>query len=173
MSFSPVMQKIQIRRMTSADLDTVADIDSISFSLPWPRNSFEYELRNPVSRLWVLEVEDSSGLKRLAGMICAWVIENEGHIATFAIHPDFRRLGLGGRLLGTALLDAAREGVELVYLEVRRSNLAALQMYEKFGFRMTSIRAGYYSDNHEDALMMTLEDLDPLRLQVLFEKYLQ
>jgi ribosomal-protein-alanine N-acetyltransferase len=172
MNFSPVMQKIQIRRMNSADLDAVAEIDSISFSLPWPRTSFDYELRNPVSRLWVLEVEESTELKRLAGMICAWVIENEGHIATFAIHPVFRRQGLGGRLLGTTLLDAAREGVELVYLEVRRSNLAAIQMYEKFGFQITGIRAGYYSDNHEDALMMTLEKLDPLRLQAVFEKYL-
>jgi ribosomal-protein-alanine N-acetyltransferase len=169
MSFPATSQKYLLRQMTSADLEQVAEIDSVSFSLPWPKTSFEYELRNPVSRLYVIETEGSSGDKRIAGMICIWVIEEEGHIATFAIHPAFRRIGLATRLLGEALLEAAREGVELVYLEVRRSNLAAIHMYEKFGFKTTGIRAGYYSDNHEDALMMTLEDLDPTQLQALME----
>jgi ribosomal-protein-alanine N-acetyltransferase len=170
MSFQAVAQIFKLRRMTAADLDPVAEIDSVSFSLPWPKKSFEYELRNPVSRLWVIETEDGGEGKRIAGMICTWVIEGEGHIATFAIHPDFRRKGLATRLLATALLEAVREGVELVYLEVRRSNLAAIHMYEKFGFKTTGIRAGYYSDNHEDALMMTLEALDPIRLQAFLDE---
>jgi ribosomal-protein-alanine N-acetyltransferase len=169
MSLPETSQKYLIRQMTSADLEQVSEIDSVSFSLPWPKTSFEYELRNPVSHLIVIETEGSNGEKRIAGMICTWVIEEEGHIATFAIHPGYRRLGLANRLLGEALLQAAREGVELVYLEVRRSNLAAIHMYEKFGFKTTGIRAGYYSDNHEDALMMTLEDLDPARLQALVD----
>jgi [ribosomal protein S18]-alanine N-acetyltransferase len=168
MTLSQGLQKVTIRRMTPADLDAVVEIDSISFSLPWPRSSFGYELNNPVSRLWVAEAEEA-GKAQVVGMICTWVIENEGHIATFAIHPDFRRRGLGNALLGFALLEAAHEGVELVYLEVRRSNEAAIQMYERFGFAMTGIRASYYSDNHEDALMMTLEKLEPTRIQALLE----
>jgi [ribosomal protein S18]-alanine N-acetyltransferase len=168
MTLSQGMQKVTIRRMTPADLDAVVEIDSISFSLPWPRSSFGYELNNPVSRLWVAEAEEA-GKAQVVGIICTWMIENEGHIATFAIHPDFRRRGLGNALLAFALLEAAHEGVELVYLEVRRSNEAAIQMYEKFGFAMTGIRAGYYSDNHEDALMMTLEKLEPIRIQAFLE----
>jgi ribosomal-protein-alanine N-acetyltransferase len=171
MSSTPAEVNLQIRRMTSVDLDRVAEIDSLSFSLPWPKSSFEYELKNPVSRLWVAEIEDPAPGSKIAGMICLWVIENEGHIATFAIHPDHRRLGLGAYMLAKSLFEVSREGVELVYLEVRRSNLAAIHMYHDFGFELTGIRAGYYSDNHEDALMMTLVKIDPQVLQTGLEKY--
>lgn len=164
------MEKINIRRMIPSDLEAVIAIDAISFSLPWPKSSFTYELNNPVSRLWVMEMEGGGETSHAVGMICVWVIENEGHIATFAIHPDYRHLGLGSKLLATALLDAAREGVELIYLEVRRSNQAAIHMYEEFGFAMTGIRAGYYSDNHEDAIMMTLAKLEPDQIQTVADK---
>jgi [ribosomal protein S18]-alanine N-acetyltransferase len=171
MSSTPAVVNLQIRRMTATDIDRVAEIDSLSFSLPWPKSSFDYELKNPVSRLWVVEIEDPTPVSKIAGMICLWVIENEGHIATFAIHPDYRRLGLGAFMLARTLFEASREGVELVYLEVRRSNLAAIRMYHEFGFEMTGSRAGYYSDNHEDALMMTLAMIDPQVLQTRLEKY--
>jgi len=171
MSAALAAVNLKIRRMTAADLDQVVEIDSLSFSLPWPKSSFEYELKNPVSRLWVAEIEDPAPGSKIAGIICLWVIENEGHIATFAIHPDYRRLGLGAFMLANSLFEASREGVELVYLEVRRSNLAAMRMYHDFGFEMTGVRAGYYSDNHEDALMMTLAKIDPQVLQTRLEKY--
>ncbi len=171
MSSTPAVVNLQIRRMTATDIDRVAEIDSLSFSLPWPKSSFDYELKNRVSRLWVVEIEDPTPVSKIAGMICLWVIENEGHIATFAIHPDYRRLGLGAFMLARTLFEASREGVELVYLEVRRSNLAAIRMYQDFGFEMTGSRAGYYSDNHEDALMMTLAMIDPQVLQTRLEKY--
>lgn len=171
MSSSPAAVNLHIRRMTAADLKRVVEIDSLSFSLPWPKSSFEYELKNPVSRLRIAEFEDQATMFILAGMICFWVIENEGHIATFAIHPDYRHKGLGARLLTHSLLEASQEGVELVYLEVRRGNQAAIQMYHDFGFEITGIRAGYYSDNHEDALMMTLAKIDPQVLQTRLEKF--
>jgi ribosomal-protein-alanine N-acetyltransferase len=171
MSSAPAAVNLQIRRMTAADLDRVAEIDSLSFSLPWPKSSFEYELKNPVSRLWVAEFEVPAPVSKIAGMICLWVIENEGHIATFAIHPDHRRQGLGAHLLAKSLFEVSREGVELVYLEVRRGNQAAIRMYHDFGFEMTGIRAGYYSDNHEDALMMTLAKIDRQFLQTRLKNY--
>jgi [ribosomal protein S18]-alanine N-acetyltransferase len=165
------MVSIEIRRMLPTDLDPVAEIDSLSFSLPWPKSSFDYELKNPVSHLWVAESLDPPSTGRIVGMICTWVIENEAHIATFAIHPDFRRQGLGARLLCHALIEAAQQGVELVYLEVRRSNQAAILLYQSFGFEMTGIRPRYYSDNHEDALMMTLRKIDPQTLLLAQTKY--
>ena len=85
---------------------------------------------------------------------------DEAHITTFAIHPDWRRRRLGERLL-LALLDVAldRRAAEAT-LEVRLSNLAARRLYEKFGFRPVGIRPRYYSDNNEDALIMTTDRLD-------------
>ena len=85
---------------------------------------------------------------------------DEAHVTTFAIHPDWRRRRLGERLL-LALLDAAidRRAAEAT-LEVRLSNLAARRLYEKFGFRPVGIRPRYYTDNNEDALIMTTDRLD-------------
>jgi len=88
-----------------------------------------------------------------------WVMVDEAHITTFAVHPRWRRRGIGERLL-LALLDLAidRRAREAT-LEVRLSNLAARRLYEKYGFRPAGIRPRYYSDDGEDALIMTTEPL--------------
>jgi [ribosomal protein S18]-alanine N-acetyltransferase len=88
---------------------------------------------------------------------------DEAHITTFAVHPGFRRRGIGERLL-LALFDLslARMAREAT-LEVRLSNIAARRLYEKYGFRPVGIRPRYYSDDGEDALIMTTEPLaEPL-----------
>ena len=84
---------------------------------------------------------------------------DEAHITTFAVHPRWRRQRIGERLL-LALLDLARDRhAREATLEVRLSNLAARRLYEKYGFRPVGIRPRYYSDNGEDALIMTTEPL--------------
>ncbi len=148
---------VDIRRMTPADVAAVSQIDRMSFSLPWPEHSFQYEVsENRVSRCWVAETED----KRIAAMIVSWIIVDEMHIATIATHPDFRRQGIGERILRQALLDASQAGARLAFLEVREANEAAQAMYRKFGFRATGRRPRYYRDNGEDAILMTLEPLE-------------
>ena len=148
---------VVIRRMTSADVPAVSQIDHMSFSLPWPEHSFQYEVaENRVSRCWVAEAED----KRIAAMIVSWLIVDEMHIATIATHPDFRRQGIGRTILRQALLDAKQSGARLAFLEVRATNTAAQTMYTKFGFRVTGKRPRYYRDNGEDAVLMTLEPLE-------------
>ncbi len=80
-----------IRKMTLDDLEQVVAIDQVSFSLPWPARSFQFELTdNPASRCWVADVDG-----RIVGMVVAWLIVDEIHIATIATHPDFRRQGIG------------------------------------------------------------------------------
>ncbi len=148
---------VDIRRMTPADVAAVSQIDRMSFSLPWPEHSFQYEVsENRVSRCWVAETDD----KRIAAMIVSWIIVDEMHIATIATHPDFRRQGIGERILRQALLDASQAGARLAFLEVREANEAAQAMYRKFGFRATGRRPRYYRDNGEDAILMTLEPLE-------------
>jgi ribosomal-protein-alanine N-acetyltransferase len=149
---------VAIRRMTLEDIPTVHIIDTLSFSLPWPENSFRFELTgNSVSRSWVAESEG-----RLAAMLVLWVIVDEAHIATIATHPDFRRQGIGEKLLITALQSAREEGASHAFLEVRSANTAAQAMYKKYGFIVAGIRRGYYKDNNEDAVLMDLEDLNNL-----------
>ncbi len=152
--------KIRFRPMRQEDIDSVLQIDALSFSLPWPKNSFEFELSNPSSRTRVAEMVDADGNPRVIGMICMWVILDEAHIATIAVHPDYRQQGIGKQLLANTLLEAAGEGVKLAYLEVRRGNLAAQKMYSHFGFVTAGVRPRYYADNHEDALMMNLTNMD-------------
>lgn len=145
-----------LRKMTLDDVEQVVAIDKISFSLPWPTSSFHFELTdNPASRCWVVEVDG-----RIAAMLVAWFIVDEIHIATIATHPDFRRQGIGEKLLSFTLKSAKEEGAVSSFLEVRESNEAAIMMYRKFGYVESGRREGYYKDNGEDAILMTLDSLN-------------
>ena len=147
-----------IRRMTLEDVPAVHEIDFLSFSLPWPERSYRFELTgNPVSRGWVAEVNG-----RIAAMLVLWLIVDEAHIATIAVHPDFRRQGIGERILLHSLRSARMEGASRAFLEVRAGNVAAQTMYKKYGFVVAGVRPGYYKDNNEDALLMDLKKFDLL-----------
>ena len=145
-----------IRKMTLEDIPAVIQLDHVSFSLPWPERSFRFEVTdNPASRCWVAEID-----RRIAGMVVAWLFVNEVHIATIATHPDFRRMGIGSRLLSHTLLQALEEGARSSFLEVRESNLAAQELYRRFGYEEAGRRRRYYRDNDEDAILMSLEPLN-------------
>jgi ribosomal-protein-alanine N-acetyltransferase len=144
-----------IRKMAVEDVPAVAELDKISFSLPWPERSFRFEVTdNPASRCWVAEVDG-----RVVGMIVAWLFVDEVHIATLATHPDFRRQGIAQKLLTHTLRYTSDEGAVSSFLEVRESNLAAQAMYRKFGYENTGRRKRYYKDNDEDAVLMTLSSI--------------
>ena len=145
---------VLLRKMTLDDLEQVVAIDQVSFSLPWPARSFQFELTdNLASRCWVAELDG-----RVAAMLVAWFIVDEIHIATIATHPDFRKQGIGKKLLSHVLQSAKAEGAITSFLEVRESNEAALIMYRKFGYMESGRREGYYKDNGEAAILMTLEE---------------
>lgn len=151
-----------IRKMTEDDIPAVVDLDQKSFSLPWPERSFRFELTdNPASRCWVAELD-----RKVVGMIVVWLIVDEAHVATVATHPEYRRRGIGRRLLSHALRHLIQDGARSSFLEVRESNLAAQEMYRKFGYEATSRRRHYYRDNDEDAILMNLESLTLERLMV-------
>lgn len=157
--------RIIVRPMVLEDLEQVVAIDQMSFSLPWPAHSFRYELlENDVSRLWVAEAlpaeseASSSGeVPKVIGMIIVWLILDEAHIATIAVHPQYRRLGIGRQILLTALRECATQGAASATLEVRENNHIAIEMYRKFGFVVVGRRKRYYMDTNEDAILMTLE----------------
>ncbi len=154
------------RPMTLSDVERVHQIDLLSFSLPWSERSYRFELvENRNSTVWVAE-DASNGLRPVVvGMIVIWVILDEAHIATLATHPDYRGHGVGRRLLAHGLLAAYRRGARLAYLEVRRSNQVAQRLYTRFGFAVVGERPRYYKDNNEDALLMTLDNIQPEKLE--------
>lgn len=159
------MEDYIIRPMEIDDIKQVHDIDVLSFSQPWPEHSYRFEIKeNQVSRQWVVEVTDTDGNHRVVAMVVLWLIQDEGHIATFAVHPDYRRQGIGRRLFTYTLAEALKEGIGKTLLEVRRGNIIAQRMYKQYGFKVTAVRHHYYRDNSEDALLMSL---DPLTIDVL------
>lgn len=152
--------KLTIRKMTLEDVPSVIDLDQKSFSLPWPERSFRFELTaNPASRCWVADLEG-----KIVGMIVVWLIVDEAHVATLAIHPDLRRRGIGTKLLSHALRQMIDEGARSSFLEVRESNFSAQEMYRKFGYEASGRRPRYYKDNDEDAILMNLASLRAERL---------
>jgi ribosomal-protein-alanine N-acetyltransferase len=151
---------LKIRSMTLDDIPRVHEIDLLSFSLPWPEKSFTYELtQNPSALVLVAELTPPEVDPTIVGMAVVWIIIDEAHIATIAIHPDFRGRGYGKFLLAETLRQSIDRGALLATLEVRSSNLVAQKMYQKFGFSVVGLRAQYYRDNNEDAVIMTVEPL--------------
>ena len=153
------MSDVLIRKMTEDDLQQVVAIDQVSFSLPWPARSFHFEVTdNEIARCWVAEVDG-----RIAAMMVGWLMVDELHVATIATHPDFRRQGLGKKILVHALLDARDEGVIRAFLEVRERNEAAQNLYLSLGFVEDGRRKEYYKDTNEDAILMSVDGLDHLQ----------
>lgn len=156
---------VAIRRMELADIDAVKRIDDLSFTLPWPRKAFLYELqKNKTSRYYVAEARGPAVRRRVVGMIGMWLIIDEIHISTLAVHPDHRRQGIAERLIDAALTQAHKDGAVSATLEVRDSNLAAQSLYNKFGFEVTGRRKRYYRDNFEDAVLMAITNLDKIEV---------
>jgi len=145
-----VARELTAAPMAEADLDQVLAIERVSFVTPWTRAAFCYEIeQNKVARCTAMK---SAG--RIVGYLCLWEIGHEIHITNLAVRPDFRRRGIARALLRHVMDGARQSGVELVFLEVRPTNLEALALYESFGFRVIGRRKGYYFDTGEDALVM-------------------
>jgi len=141
---------VTVAPMTVADLEQVLAIENIAFSSPWSRNSFLYELTENKRAVYLTAKEAD----RVVGYTGMWVIFDEGHITNLAVHPDFRRQGIGGRLLDELAIAAKERGVSRLTLEVRLSNTGAQLLYTQKGFVSSGVRRRYYRDNNEDAVIM-------------------
>jgi len=155
--------RFRTRPMTLADVAAVQRIERASFTSPWPADAFRQELStNRLARYIVVE-EGTPGAAgeeaAIVGYAGLWLMVDEAHVTTFAVAPERRRLGIGEVLLTELLGIARRIGASVATLEVRVSNLAARRLYEKYGFRPVGVRRNYYSDDREDALIMTTSEL--------------
>ncbi len=165
---------IQFGPMELADVAQVTAIDRLSFPLPWSEAAYRRELtenanahflvaylpaeaRAPENRLtrWLRPAAP----RQIVGYLGYWYIVDEAHISTIAVHPAYRRQGIGERLLVVMLREAAGLGATLATLEVRLGNREAQRLYAKYGFEVVGRRRGYYRDNGEDALLMTVQPL--------------
>ncbi|MGA7872850.1 MAG: ribosomal protein S18-alanine N-acetyltransferase [Candidatus Binatus sp.] len=143
---------IHIRNATGRDLPRIIEIERLAFPAPWTPASFQRELTLPFSRIMVALPSTSP---QISGFLCRWLIADECHVLNIAVHPESRRLGIGTVLISEAISEARSTGAGVVTLEVRRSNLAARQLYRKFGFEERRLRRHYYGPG-EDAIIMEL-----------------
>ncbi len=152
---------LRIEEMRLSDIADVQAIERASFTSPWPPQAYRSELET--NRLATYLVARIDGTVVAYGGI--WMMVDEAHITTFAVHPAWRRRRIGERLLITLLDTSLERGAREATLEVRLSNLPARRLYEKYGFRPVGLRPRYYSDDGEDALVMTTEPFAEARMR--------
>jgi ribosomal-protein-alanine N-acetyltransferase len=175
-----VASRFKIRPMTLADIPQVVEVERESFPTTWPQTAYRRELASRFARYIVL-IDSSTPLERasqpaprrsflsvfrrsepppatserIVGYVGMWLMVDQAHIVAIAVRERYRRQGLGELLLVQAVQTALDAGVDSVTLEVRRSNTSAQALYDKYRFLKVAVRARYYSDNHEDAIIMT------------------
>lgn len=127
-------------------------IESASFSNPWRKTAFIGEIHNPpISHPYVIV---HSSEKRVIGYIIYWLLQEEVQISNIAIHPDYRRMGIGETVLRQVMAKLKGEKVRFIFLEVRPSNTIAIDLYKKLGFDIVGIRKDYYRNPEEHAIVM-------------------
>jgi [ribosomal protein S18]-alanine N-acetyltransferase len=148
----------RIEELTSPDqIDDVLAIEEMSFTNPWTREMYRAELDNRgVSYCYVAKDEHGT----VVGFCSFWRVLDELHINNLAVAPSRRRHGVASALLTHVLQQGVALGATRATLEVRRSNTAARQLYERFGFTVTSVRRAYYTKPVEDALVLWRHGLD-------------
>ena len=148
------MSEVVFRKMIVDDIDAVFEIETTSFSHPWSRQSLCDEMENERALYIVAVAED----KPIAYM-GTWLIFDEAHVTNVAVLPQYRRLGIGQKLLRHMIDILKHKGICSMTLEVRESNFPAQAMYQKLGFEAAGIRKNYYEDTKENAIIMWLNDI--------------
>ena len=144
------MEEIKIRPMTNGDIPEVVSIENVSYSAPWSRREFYGELNfNRFARYFVVEMN-----QKIIGYIGSWFFKDFVHITNVAVHPDFRKKGIGTKLMNYIINLAKSRKVKKIVLEVRVSNIIAQRLYKNLGFKVEKVKKEYYPNNKEDAFYM-------------------
>lgn len=141
--------RITLEPMTAPDLALVTTIEEQSFSSPWPRESFVYELTNRTACNLCAKNGD-----QVVGYMVGWDVAPEFHLGNIAVHRDYRRQGIASLMLEHLMQSLHSRHYELITLEVRERNHPAIRLYTKFNFVPVAVRKNYYADTQENALVM-------------------
>lgn len=148
--------KIRVRIAKSSDLDDIYELDVQTFAMPWSKEALSYDiLENDNAFVIVAEYEGE-----FAGYADIWTVLDEADLNSIAVRVDFRRKGIGDAIMLAMTEMLSANGVATINLEVRVSNMPAIKLYKKYGFKECGVRPGYYLDNGEDALIMKRETGD-------------
>jgi ribosomal-protein-alanine N-acetyltransferase len=140
---------------TPEEIDAMLAIEQASFTNPWTREMYLAELKNQGVSFFFLARDKN---RRIVGFCSFWRVLDELHINNLAVLPEFRRSGIATALLRRVLAEAVRLGTRRTMLEVRRSNVPAQELYQRFGFTVSGVRSKYYTNPPEDALVLWREE---------------
>jgi ribosomal-protein-alanine N-acetyltransferase len=150
---------VKLRPMTQKDVLQVTEIDREAFPAMWPPANYQREMKNGLAH-YIVAVDDGEKAGRyIIGFAGLWMLAGEAHITNIAVREKHRLRGIGEALLIGIIELAIKLDAHLITLEVRASNQEAQKLYAKYGFVNVGRRRGYYTDNGEDAVLMTIEDL--------------
>ncbi len=144
-------ENIEVRGMRKGDIKSLARLDEVCFAVPWSEQAFSDEAENELATYLVAYDGD-----KVIGYIGYWKVIDEGHITNIAVLPEYRRKGIASKLLDGIVKTAKENGLCLLTLEVRKSNMPARCLYEGFGFEALGERKDYYKKPIENAVIMTL-----------------
>ena len=145
------MTRVELRRLEMRDLNAIERIERASYPTPWSRSMFASELAKPSSiclGAFDLETLELVGYLVISRYVDAW------HVMNVAVASDHRRRGIATTMMERLFEVTAGRGRRGYTLEVRVSNVGAVALYERLGFKPRGVRRGYYTDNREDALIM-------------------
>jgi ribosomal-protein-alanine N-acetyltransferase len=153
MSDKKVFPQVTIDLMKKTDLPEILAIERASFPTPWTAGMFTRELTSAHARCLCARI-DSKGQSVVAAYIIFWLIVDEIHLHNLAVKKAYRRHGLALELMEVMKKIAGENEITSQTLEVRESNSEAIKLYRKCGFVVKGVRPLYYTDTHEDALIM-------------------
>jgi ribosomal-protein-alanine N-acetyltransferase len=139
--------------MRTEDLDRIVEIEREGFLHPWSRDLLEREMSHAWSHV-IVAIEEERGEERIVGYLVFWLVHDEIHVLNLGIAMASRRRGVGRALMEEAHTLGRSRGAALSTLEVRRSNVAALELYRDLGYRQVGVRPNYYAEEGEDAIVM-------------------
>lgn len=143
-------QQLMVTPMVQQEVPEVWELEKLCFTLPWSLESFFLEVdQNQCARYFTARQD-----RRIVGYGGMWLVLDEAHVTNIAVHPEYRRQGVGKAVMLKMMEEAVRLSIQRMTLEVRVSNAGAIALYERLGFEQGGVRKCYYPDNREDALIM-------------------
>ena len=159
------MQNLIIRKMNLDDIDDILSVEELCYvEHHWSYESFVSELNNQISSYKCAVIDN-----KCIGYMGIWKIIEEAHVTNLSVHPEYQNKKIAHRLLLNSIDECYKDKVKYITLEVRASNIKAIHLYEKFGFKSLGLRKKYYQDNNEDALIMWSENIFDKKYKDLYD----
>ena len=159
------MQNLIIRKMNLDDIDDILSVEELCYGEHhWSYESFVSELNNQISSYKCAVIDN-----KCIGYMGIWKIIEEAHVTNLSVHPEYQNKKIAHRLLLNSIDECYKDKVKYITLEVRASNIKAIHLYEKFGFKSLGLRKKYYQDNNEDALIMWSENIFDKKYKDLYD----